>query len=291
MRDKAPFAMEYARLAVPDVDATRDFLDYHVGLEPVEGDFEYTYLRAATDHHSIELYAAPGAEKAEVKAIGYSVESEAVLEALGNSVGNSGHHVHDLDKHTAPWVSNGFGVDDPNGLRIELFTDYSVFASVPFRLYRPKKVVHPFIGTPKWEETVAFYLDVLNFQASDYIRGSVAFLRSENRYHHSIAIRNTEHFGVEHICFIMQNLDHVMRGRAMALHKNIPIASDLVNHSGSESVAVYLHDPMHGPRYELCDGHIVLDEEEHETHKARYMAVDPRNIDIWRPAADDWEGF
>ena len=291
MRQKGPYAMEFARLAVPDVDATRQFLDEYVGLDPVEGDFESQYLRAANDHHAIGLLDAPGAERAEVTTIGYSVESEEVLAELRESVERADLEVHELDKATAPWVSSGFGVDDPNGLRFELFTDYSQFADVPFRLYRPQEVVHPFLGTPKWRETVDFFIGVLHFQPSDYIRGSVAFLRSENRYHHSLAVRNTDRFAVEHICFIMQSLDHVMRGRAKAIHDNIPIASDLVNHSGSESVAVYLHVPAHGPRYELCDGHIVLTEDEHETHKPRYLAVDPRNIDIWRPTADDWAGF
>jgi 2,3-dihydroxy-p-cumate/2,3-dihydroxybenzoate 3,4-dioxygenase len=292
MRQKGPYAMEFARLAVPDVGATKSFLDKFVGLDPVEGNFDRVYMRAANDHHSIELIdAAPGADVADVAAIGYSVESKTVLDELRANVAGAGHDVHDLDEATTQWVTTGFGVDDPNGLRFEFFTEYSQFADVPFRLFRPNEVVHPFLGTPKWRETVDFFVNVLRFMPSDYIRDNVAFLRSENRYHHSLAIRKTETFEVEHICFIMQNLDHVMRGRAKAIYANIPIASDLVNHSGSESIAFYMHDPAHGPRFELCDGHVLMSEEQHETHKPRQMSLDPRNIDIWRPAADDWAGF
>ena len=291
MRQRGPYAMEFARIAVPDVDATRGFLDEFVGLDPVYGDFARTYLRATTDHHSIELLNANGAERAEVQAVGYSVESGEVLAELRDSVATAGHEAHALDAATAPWVTDGFGVDDPNGMRFEFFTDYAQFADVPFRLFRPREVVHPFIATPLWEETVDFFVNVLRFLPSDYIRDSVAFLRSENRYHHSLAIRKADRFEVEHICFIMQSLDHVMRGRAKALYAKVPIASDLVNHSGSESIAFYLHDPAHGPRFELCDGHVLFSEDQHENHKPRYLSVDPRNIDIWRPAADDWAGF
>ena len=141
MRQKGPYAMEFARLAVPDVPATKSFLDEYVGLDPVEGDFDRVYLRAANDHHSIELIDAPGAEVADVAAIGYSVESETVLDELRASVLAAGHDVHDLTAATAEWVTTGFGVDDPNGLRFELFTEYSQFADVPFRLFRPKEVV------------------------------------------------------------------------------------------------------------------------------------------------------
>jgi 2,3-dihydroxy-p-cumate/2,3-dihydroxybenzoate 3,4-dioxygenase len=291
MRQKGPYALEFARLTVPDVGATKDFFDEFVGLDPVDGDFDRVYLRAAHDHHAIELLEAPGADRAEVTAFGYSVESEAILEGLRQSVAEGGYEIHELTAATAQWVTTGFGVDDPNGMRFELFTEYSQFADVPFRLFRPNEVVHPFLGTPKWRETVDFFINVLKFQPSDYIRDTVAFLRSENRYHHSLAIRKAEHFDVEHICFIMQSLDHVMRGRAKAIYANVPIESDLVNHSGSESIAFYLHDPLHGPRFELCDGHVLMSEDQHEVHKPRQMSVDPRNIDIWRPAADDWSGF
>jgi hypothetical protein len=82
-----------------------------------------------------------------------------------------------------------------------------------------------------------------------------------------------------------------MRMRARALYKGSPIASDLVNHSASTSIAFYLHDPKHGPRFELCDRHRVFTPEEHETHRPRFMPADPRNIDVWRPAADDWGRF
>jgi catechol-2,3-dioxygenase len=141
---------------------------------------------------------------------------------------------------------------------------------------------------------VAFYRDVLNFLPSDHIVGSTTFFRCENRYHHSLAVsrsRGEGSFFVAHLCFAMKSFDHVMRMRARALHKGAPIASDLVNHSASTSIAFYLHDPAHGPRFELCDRHRVFTPEEHETHRARHMPPDPRNIDVWRPASDDWGRF
>lgn len=151
--------------------------------------------------------------------------------------------------------------------------------------------MHPFIATDRYDESLAFYTGVLGFMASDYVGDGTVFLRAEDRYHHSLALQRNNEYYVAHLCFMMKSLDHVMRGRARALYKGVPIASDMVNHSASTSIAFYMFDPKHGPRFELCDGHRVFTPEEHETHRPRRMALDPRNIDVWRAAADDWGRF
>jgi hypothetical protein len=101
-------------------------------------------------------------------------------------------------------------------------------------------------------------------------------------------MRRSKEKEIAHICFAMKNLDHVMRGRALAVYDKVRIAADMANHSASKSIAFYIEDDKHGPRIELCDGHRRLTEEEHATAKPRRMSIDARNIDIWRPAADDW---
>jgi len=199
--------------------------------------------------------------------------------------------VQPLADSVKAFCRDGFGVVDPNGLVIELLLEYEEYAYVPVVELRPLDVVHPFVSTDCYEATVAFYTEVLGFLVSDRIGGSTTFLRSEDRYHHSFAIRRDDHFYVAHLCFLVENFDHLMRRRARAIYKGVPIPSDLVNHSASGSIAFYMHDPAHGPRIELCDGHTIFDEAKHETHRPRTMTVDPRNIDIWRAAADDWGRF
>jgi 2,3-dihydroxy-p-cumate/2,3-dihydroxybenzoate 3,4-dioxygenase len=293
-RKRGPFGMEYARIEVPDLQAAIDFLQYHVGLQLEAHTGEYAYLRADIEHHSIELIAAPERENGETTAIGLSVESEEVLDQLHKQVVDAGLEVLELQERQRGFCENGFAVKDPNGLTVELFTEFQEYAEPPHLEIRPLDLVHPFLVTNKYQETVDFYTKVLNFLPSDHIVGSTSFLRCEDRYHHSVAVslnRGPEDFFVAHLCFAMKSLDHVMRMRARALYKGAPIASDIVNHSASTSIAFYLHDPKFGPRFELCDRHRVFTVEEHETHRARRMPADPRNIDVWRPAADDWGRF
>jgi len=198
----------------------------------------------------------------------------------------------ELDERQRELCTDGFAVRDPNGLVVELFTEFAEYAEPPLVELRPLDLVHPFLATDRYDESLAFYTKVLGFQPSDHIVGSTTFLRCEDRYHHSLALQRNKADFVAHLCFAMKSLDHVMRMRARALYKGAPIASDIVNHSASWSIAYYMLDERHGPRFELCDGHRVLTVEEHEnTHRARRMALDPRNIDVWRAAADDWARF
>ncbi|WP_328348058.1 MULTISPECIES: VOC family protein [Micromonospora] len=290
-RRRGPYGMEYARIEVPDLAASIEFLQYHVGLQLEQHDDEYAFLRADLEHHSIELVAAPQRTESWTTAVGFSVENDAVLDDLRERVTAAGHEVFELADRVKGLVQRGFAVRDPNGLIVELFTEFQEYAEPPLIELRPLDLVHPFLATDKYDETLAFYTKVLGFQESDHVGDVTVFLRSEDRYHHSLAIQRNNEFYVAHLCFMMKSFDHVMRGRARAQYKQIPIASDLVNHSASTSIAFYMHDTRHGPRYELCDRHRVFTPEEHETHRARRMAVDPRNIDVWRPAADDWARF
>jgi catechol 2,3-dioxygenase-like lactoylglutathione lyase family enzyme len=292
-RQHGPYGMEFARIEVPDLQATIDFLVYHVGLQLEQRTEDRAYLRADIEHHSIELIAAPHREIGHTVAVGFSVENGEVLAQLQKRVIDAGLEILPLDERQQTLCAEGFAVADPNGLIVELFTEFQEYAEAPHVEIRPVDLVHPFLITEKFEESVAFWQDVLGFLPSDHVVGSTTFFRCEDRYHHSLAISRSRGEGtfVAHLCFAMKSFDHVMRMRARALYKGEPIASDLVNHSASTSIAFYMHEPKHGPRYELCDRHRVFTPEEHETHRPRHMPADPRNIDVWRPASDDWGRF
>lgn len=290
-RPRGPYGMEYARIEVPDMQATIEFLEYHVGLQLEQRTDEYAYLRSDIEHHAIELIHAPERTDGHTTAIGFSVENDEVLESLRERVLAAGLDVLDLQERQQALCRTGFAVKDPDGLIVELFTDFHEYAEPPHLEIRPVDLVHPFLATGRYEESLDFYQNVLGFLASDYVVGSTTFLRCEDRYHHSLAIQNNTEAFVAHLCFAMKSLDHVFRLRARALYKGAPIASDIVNHSASTSISFYLHDPKFGPRFEMCNDHRILTPQEHETHRARYLKADPRNIDVWRPASDDWGRF
>ncbi|MFV9428020.1 VOC family protein [Rhodococcus rhodochrous] len=286
-RKPGPSGAAFIRLSVPDMESTIEFLEYHVGFALEEHDETHAYLRVGTEHHSLELVHDPSLTTFRYDGVGFTVEDEAVLSDLEERVRAAGHEVLPLTEGMKGLCQQGFAVVDPNGTVVELFTGFLEYAETPWPDLRPQRFVHPFVVTDRYEETLNFYMNVLGFLASDYVEDFTAFLRCEDRYHHSLAVRRADRYALEHACFIMGDLDGVMRRRARAQHKRVRILGDVVNHSASTSIAFYLYDERHGPRWELCDGHRVFTPEEHETHRPRRLKRDPRNIDVWRAASDD----
>ncbi|MBM4420764.1 MAG: hypothetical protein FJ034_04100 [Chloroflexi bacterium] len=287
---KGPLSFEYARIAVPDAVASRRWYEINVGLDTASTKEGHTYLRAGLKHHALDLVEDRSLPGAVVKAFGFSVESPEVLAEIKERVRKAGKPIGEIDAMQRHFCTpdGSFSTVDPTGMTLEFFIDYQVFDQPPHREENPLFVVHPFIATEKYDEVVAFYLGVLGFKASDYIANVSAFIRSEDRLHHSFAIKRAKTFEVAHICFMVKSFDHLMRARAQAIYRKVQISIDMSNHSASKSIAFYLLDPQHGPRIELCDGHRRLTPEEHATMTPRRMAIDPRNIDIWRAAEDDW---
>ena len=288
MRPRAPKSFEYVHLGVPDIDASSSFFQDIVGLAVVDADPELVTLRCGVEHHCLALESEPSLERHEVRALGFSVESRPVLDDLEKRAAQAGCEVLPLRDQIKSLCSGGFATVDPNGLRIELVFEYQEWAEPPMFLLRPIDMVHPFLATPSLEASLDFYTGVLGFLPSDYIGFETAFLRCEDRYHHSMALRRAESFSVDHLAFLMQSFDHVMRGHARARYSGLDITSEIVNHSASRSIAFYMFEPRLAPPIELCDGHLVFTSDQHESHVPRRMVVDPRNIDVWRVAADDW---
>ena len=288
MRKRAPYGFEYMRLEVPSVEEAKAFYEYNVGLTVVEEEPGFVTMRADIEHHCVDLRENPALSEMKVLALGFSVENQETLLDLKERVTGAGHRLLPIDDRLKQYVTDGFATTDPSGFTIELVYELQVFAEAPFNEIRPVDVVHPFLATPHFDESLAFYTDVLGFMPSDFIAFQSAFLRGEDRYHHSIAMRRAEKVELAHVAFRMKSFDHVMRGFAKARYKSIPTAAGIVNHSASGSIAFYMDVPRFGPQIELCDGHIVFTPEEQETHVPRRMSADPRNIDVWRAAADDW---
>ena len=136
---------------------------------------------------------------------------------------------------------------------------------------------------------------MLGFQASDFIvsdsRGASSFIRCEDRYHHSLALRRDDVVLRRPPVLPMKSLDHVLRGRTKALYKGISIPSDIVNHSASTSIAFYMYEPAHGPRIELCDG--TASSPRRSTRRTGPGACPPTRATstCGAPAADDWGRF
>ncbi|TME30338.1 MAG: hypothetical protein E6I66_09525 [Chloroflexi bacterium] len=95
---KGPYSFEYARIAVPDLEATKGWYEKYVGVDFAGKTDGHTYLRAGLPHHALDLVEDRSLKKHEVRAFGFSVESEEVLGALKKRVKDWVAPVKELDR-------------------------------------------------------------------------------------------------------------------------------------------------------------------------------------------------
>ena len=98
-----------------------------------------------------------------------------------------------------------------------------------------------------------FFLDELNFRASDFV-GDAAFLRCfPNPFHHSFAVTPGPENRLNHVNFLVSHLDDVGRALYRLKAQDVPIVFGPGRHPPSGSVFLYFTDPD-GYTFEFSTG-------------------------------------
>ena len=87
----------------------------------------------------------------------------------------------------------------------------------PFRptVAKIQRLGHVVWTTPRYNEALAFFRNVLNFAESDSIGQGVTFFRAfPNPYHHGIGIARGQRNQFHHLNFMVTEIDDVGRGLA-----------------------------------------------------------------------------
>jgi 3,4-dihydroxy-9,10-secoandrosta-1,3,5(10)-triene-9,17-dione 4,5-dioxygenase len=108
---------------------------------------------------------------------------------------------------------------------------------------------------------LAFYLDVLGFEESDYFEivpgMAMHFIRCNPR-HHSLAIGRVGDFkALHHLLFEVENIDQVGSALDRAKSAAVPISTELGRHANDMMLSFYMKSPF-GFDIEIgCDGRLV----------------------------------
>src|SRR5262249_55345196 len=105
MTMKGPYSFEYARIAVPDLEETKAWYMKYVGVEFAGKTDGHTYLRAGLPHHSLDLIEDKSLRKHEVRAFGFSVETDDVMGEIEKRVRAAGAPVKELDAQQKQWCA------------------------------------------------------------------------------------------------------------------------------------------------------------------------------------------
>jgi len=229
-------------------------------------------------------------------AAAYEVTDAAALAALGEAIAAAGRPVDHGDALAAELrgVAAFFRTSDPAGNGLEFYHGDSV-ADAPFLspLGVPAFVTgemgmgHAVLSAPNFDETVAFYRDVVGFHETDMPRFffggggpddpgmGFAFMHADNGRHHSVALGEgpVPPSGCVHIMLELPSLLEVGKAHDRMKAHGYAESASLGQHCNDETVGFYVRTPG-GFDLEIgCDS-LVID-------PAGWEVTRHKGISIW----------
>ena len=203
-------ALRSVALNVPDLIAAEAFYTDIWHLEVVSKSANAIYFRGTgADHHLLALHYAPGV--ARIRHVTLRARDRSALELVATAaVQAGGRVVEPLSEINEPGGGEGVTIADPDGRIFQLVYGDAQHADACEIKDKPTRLAHAVLNSHDVEATRQFMEDVFDFSLSDRTR-IMAFMRCNND-HHSIALGDTDNDALNHIAFLMPDLDSVMRG-------------------------------------------------------------------------------
>jgi 2,3-dihydroxybiphenyl 1,2-dioxygenase len=251
----------YFGLRTGRIDAWRTFAERILGLQ-TEATEDGLRLRADDRAWRIALHAD---DTEEFGYVGWEVPGPAELAAAAAELDAAGVAVKQADDELLRRrdVLGLIHVEDPNGIRVEIFHGART-AVTPFVSPTGARFVtgdqglgHVVFSVENFGETLRFYTELLGFRISDFCdlgRKRVAFLHTNSR-HHSLAFAglvvepqrkprvDVEPGELFHFMLEVDDYDTVGRAYDRCLDGGAPIALTLGRHSNDKMLSFYAVSP------------------------------------------------
>jgi catechol-2,3-dioxygenase len=203
-------ALRSVALNVPDLVAAEQFYTTIWHLDVVARLPDALYFRGTgPDHHLLALHQANG--PARIRQVTLRARSHAALATVVQAAVQAGGKILQAE---SPVAEPGGGVSivlaDPDGRIFQLVYGDQQHADGHEASDKPIRLAHAVLNSHDVESTRRFMETVFDFSLSDRTR-IMAFMRC-NSDHHSIALGDTDNDALNHIAFLMPDIDSVMRG-------------------------------------------------------------------------------
>jgi len=234
-------ALRSVALTVPDLTLAEDFFIRTWHLQVVARTDNALYFRGAgSDHHLLALHHAPGA--ARILHITLRARSLNALSLAAQKTMAAGGHVL---APTAPLTEPGGGqavtLTDPDGRVFRLVYEDEQLDAIDAP-DMPLRLAHVVLNSSHVEDTRQFMEAALDFSMSDRTR-IMAFMRCNND-HHSVALGDTDNNALNHIAFLMPDIDAVMRGGGRMQEAGFPIEWGPGRHGPGDNAFNYFIGPF-----------------------------------------------
>lgn len=269
--------LHYVGLAVPDLEAERDFFTDAWGLVEAGAQDGKIYLAAEGSPHPYVIRLREDAEK-KTDLIGFSADSRTDVDALFGQVQAAGAKIiSEPAEADGPAGGYAFRFFDPDGRAVEVICD------TRRRQHRaldkgeaiPIGLSHVVLHTPDIGKLESFYREALGFRLSDWIGQFMVFLRC-NSAHHRLAILPGPP-ALNHVAFDVSSVDELMRGLARLHEKGVKLSWGPGRHTAGNNTFTYYLTP-NGNAVEYTSD---LEEVDEDTWQPTVYEATPAITDQW----------
>ena len=203
-------ALRSVALDVPDLAVAEHFYITIWHLDVVAKTEQAIYFRGTgSDHHLLALHQADG--PAQIRCVTLRARDASSLEPIAQAAVDAGGRVlQPLSPVTEPGGGVSISVVDPDGRIFEVVHGDELHNDSHEASDKPIRLAHAVLNSHDVASTRRFMETVFDFSLSDRTR-IMAFMRCNND-HHSIALGDTDNDALNHIAFLMTDVDSVMRG-------------------------------------------------------------------------------
>jgi len=259
-------ALSYVRLPARELTGWAEFGSDLLGLHLAASGADELAFRM--DQRPERIVVDTRAEGRNV--LGWEADTPTDLDVLGARIDAAGAPVRSLSSAECARRHVGAGIvfADPDGNRNEVGTGYAEVDDA----FRPGRAIsgfrtgdlglgHVVLLSPRADQLVAFYREVLGFGLSDYVTAPFeAFFLHVNARHHSLALIQAEQSRIHHVMLEFDSLDDVGQGYDLAQERDDRVAVTLGRHSNDHMTSFYAASPS-GQMVECGWGGLSIDPE------------------------------
>lgn len=213
MNETLVTSLRSVEIGLPDVAAAESFYTNTWGLSVAARSGSSVYLRGTgVDHHVLSLHAC---HLPTLMMVTLRASSAAALDQIAHNVAlHGGEVLAPCAPISEPGGGVGVVVRDPQGRILRFVWGDALHSVQPEHKDKPIRLAHTVLNSHDVATGLPFYENALGFKLSDRTR-IMAFIRipmKPSGDHHSIALADADNDCLNHIAFVMPNLESVMRG-------------------------------------------------------------------------------
>jgi catechol 2,3-dioxygenase-like lactoylglutathione lyase family enzyme len=241
MTSKLVSGLRSVSLNVPDLAKAEEFYTRIWHLEIIARSDDAIYLRGTgSAHHLLSLHRG---ERTEIRDVTLRARTADALSAIPAAAARAGGSVvQPLGPISEPGGGTGVTVRDPDGRVFRVVHGDSLHAVAADTRDRPIRLAHVVMNSHDVAATQRFFEAVFGFKLSDRTR-IMAFLNCD-RDHHTVALADASEDSLNHIAFVMPDLESVMRGGGRMKDAGHPIEWGPGRHGPGANAFNYFIDPF-----------------------------------------------